>query len=215
MRRALLNSVLAALTVSLLAGCNIAAPAYFIIAGPPKRDASFDLEQERPTLVFVDDRANIAPRRALRTMSARAATQVLLDQGELNDAIDPTPAYRVASQDELATPQPIEAIGTAVGADVVLYAILDTFDLRGATDSSGPTAVARVKVLDLETRQNVWPGTPTGFPIRVVLPKPPNFGLTGRTDQVELENALAQQLGVGIAQLFYTHEYTTSVIDRR
>ena len=210
-----ITPILLALTLAgSLCGCNIAAPAYFIIAGPPEREASFTLPSERATVVFVDDRTNIAPRRSLRNMAARTATETLLDKGKLKDAIDPNPAYRVASSDELASPKSIEEIGSALGAEVVIYALIDEFNLSGNSNASGPVATVRVKVLDLTNRQRLFPGSASGFPMSVALPKPPSFGLTGRSAQVELENALAQKLGLGIAQLFYEHELTQSAILR-
>jgi len=214
MNRLIAPILLAALLAVPLTGCNIAAPAYFILAGPPKREAGFTLPVNRPTVVFVDDRTNIAPRRSLRNMAARTATETLLDKGKLKDAIDPNPAYRVASSDELAAPKSIEEIGSALGAEVVIYALIDEFNLAGNNNASGPVATVRVKVLDLTNRQRLFPGSASGFPMSVSLPKPPSFGLSGRSAQVELENTLAQKLGLGIAQLFYEHELTQSAILR-
>lgn len=210
----ILLACLAGVLIAPLGGCNIAAPAYFILAGPPEREASFTLPAGRATVVFVDDRTNIAPRRSLRSMAARVATETLLDKGKLKDAIDPNPAYRVANSDELVAPKSIEEIGSALEAEVVIYALIDEFNLAGNSNATGPVATVRVKVLDLTNRRRLFPNSASGFPMSVALPKPPSFGLTGRSALVELENALAQKLGLGIAQLFYEHELTQSAILR-
>ncbi len=69
--------VLAVLERPALTGCNILGPAILLVEGPPKVQAQFTLEKKRPTVVFVDDRASVLPRRALRQQIAAMCQNAL------------------------------------------------------------------------------------------------------------------------------------------
>lgn len=210
MKRLALAISLATLSV-LPAGCNIAAPVFFAIHGPPKTPAVFELDKNKATVVIVDDRSNKAPQRTLRGVIAERIETELLDRGELNDVIESRAAFRVTSEDELTDPRPIAEIGAAVGADVVIYVTLDEFSLAPQGQSSAPTAVARVKVLDLVEEKRVFPGTSSGYPVKVEMQRPGGYGATTISEKASQNNALAEALGLGIAQLFYSHERSQTV----
>jgi len=204
-----------ALSVGPLAGCNIVAPIFYAVHGPPKTKPLYQLQPRRPTVVFVDDRSNIAPRRVLRSTIARRAEQELLDRGVLVNVIDSRAAFRVASEDSLSNPMPIGAIGEAVGAEVIIYVSLDSFTLSPQDGGSKPAASASVKVLDVTNKARLWPvGTSRGYPLRVALPVAPNYGTMNNTARLKVQNSLAETLGLGVAQLFYTHETSQSVQGR-
>ncbi len=79
-----------------LAGCNILGPAILLVEGPPKVPAKFTPEKKRPTVVFVDDRASVLPRRALRQQIAAMCQNALLKEKVLTNVIDTTAAMSVA-----------------------------------------------------------------------------------------------------------------------
>lgn len=202
----------ALLAVSMvLTGCNIAAPVFFAVHGPPKTERLYELDRSRTTVIVVDDRGSEAPRRTLRAVIAERIEQELLNRNELEDVIESRAAFRVMSEDALSTPRPIAEIGSAVGADVVLFVTLDEFTLAPDGSTPKPTAVARVKVLDLAERTRPFPPTAAGYPVRVELPRPPGYGPVGSSERVQMQNSLAEALGLAIAQLFYTHERSDTV----
>src|SRR5438105_2363696 len=93
---ALASCALLALTP---AGCNIAGPASFLILGPEKVPKVFDLDPEKRTLVFIDDRVPYTPNRAVRRQIAEAAERALLDEAHITTVISSQDAIAVADKD--------------------------------------------------------------------------------------------------------------------
>jgi len=206
--------VLVALAV--LGGCNIVAPAYLLIHGPEKVHRVYQLDKDRPTVVFVDDPANLVPRRSVRQAIAVAAQQQLLEHGVLDNVIDARSVMMVVSRDDPLDPMPIEDLGKAVEAEVVIYAIVDEFALTNDGQSLTPSAKARVKVIDCASGQRLFPapeggawveGQPVG--IKAVT-RPGFFGTATLSQKAGEQDKLAQEFGLAIAQLFYTHEKQVS-----
>jgi hypothetical protein len=51
--------------------------------------------------------------------------------------------------------------------------------------------------------------------INVQVPQRPGSGPSSTGERVEIENELADRAGLGLAQLFYKHEITETVLFRR
>ncbi|MEM8757579.1 MAG: hypothetical protein AAGF47_07335 [Planctomycetota bacterium] len=54
-------------------GCNIVAPILFLVVGPDKIPAQHRLDDERTTVILVEDPRNLMPRRAARIALLEAA----------------------------------------------------------------------------------------------------------------------------------------------
>jgi len=197
-------------------GCNIVGPAYVLIHGPEKAQALHTLEKGRPTIVFVDDRASVLPRRSTRLGIAEAAQEALLAEGALVDVIDARNALATAARETPGDPMDIAAIGRGVQAEVVIYVAVDAFELSADGQSFLPSARARVKVLDVTKTEGarLWPAEREGHPI--VLQLPVRTGELPRTpaEVAAAEAGLAQQLGVAVGRLFFDYEVRTPVSER-
>lgn len=198
------TAALAALTST---ACNIVGPAAFIIQGPPKQEAAFILP-DRPTVVFVDDRKNVLPRTALRTLIGDTAAEELLATKTLSKTISSRDAINLARVQETGRkPLSIDAIGEAVGAELVIYVNIISF---GASDENGmprPTAGAEVRVIDVVNDVRLFPvdaGNPYYIQAQTDAVSPDVLRTQAGVRQVE--DLLAVRLGDQVAKVFYEHE---------
>lgn len=190
-------------------GCNILGPAMFLAAGPEKTDALFKLPVDRPTVVFIDDRSSVLPSRAIRQRIAKAAEKALLDGGAVpkGDIISSDAIAPIATGERFARPTSIADIGTAVGAHVVVYGTMDSFTLLSDGVQLSPAATMRVKVVNALDKSRMWPLDPDEWHTLNVTMTPGTLE-TARTtaDRAALEQALADKLGLGLANVFLSHE---------
>ncbi len=193
-----------------LAGCNILAPAFYVIHGPEKVRKLHELDPNRPTVVFVDDRANRIPRRALRGTIARSAEETLLQRRVLRNVVASSSAVQAVSADRYGSPMPIDEIGRAVEAEVIIYATVDAFTLSPDGSTVEPSAQIRVKVIDATSGQRLWPEDRNGQAVTIRIPQRPGYAPSTRAEAGQLEEELAARIGVGLAQIFYDHERQTS-----
>lgn len=208
--------VLATLLVLLPAGCNIVGPAVYFIHGPAKVQPQYELPEDRPAVVFIDDRTNVLPNRAVRQRVAKAAERTLLDgkavaKSEIvsSDAILP-----VATQERFGRPAGIAEIGEAVGAQVVVYATIDGFSLSPNGAEFAPIALARVKVVDAQSKQRLWPGTQSEWhPVRIQPATRTRELPRSLSERTKAEIELAEELGRNIARLFV--EYSPEEVSQR
>lgn len=193
--------------------CNIVAPIVYAIEGPPKNNAVADLQADRPTVIFVDDRSSRLPKRSLRTDIARAAEQALLEQDVIDQGrmIAATSALRAAAGESGESPFSIVDIGRAVGAEVIVYAEMREFSLSLDGVSIAPTATLEVKVFDTMTNSRIWP-VEGGYPLVIRLPASHGqmYGMS-LAERSAAERQLAQTVGLRLAQLFYTSARTTGL----
>lgn len=192
------------------AGCNIVAPVYYAVHGPDKVDPVYDLAAATPTVILVDDPGSTVGQRRLRAEIADSATNILLQKGVSTNMIDPRPALALATERVDGKPMSITEIGKAVHADVVVYVLLTEFTTSADGASNLPSAAFRVKILDTQTGQRLWPEDVQGAPIQLR----PKYGAgdfsSDPTAQSKAEQDLADRCGLAIAQLFYRHELPDS-----
>lgn len=206
-RSATALSVALALAAATLASCNIVGPVMVLAEGPPSQTALYTLDRERPTVVFVDDRASVLPRRTLRQSIAQTVQNDLLGQNALKTVIDAKSIAAIAARDAADTPSDITTLGKSVSAEIVIYVSLDRFGITPDGQVNQPFADARVKVLDVTKEQpRVWPDDREGYAVRLVLDqKRRDLPKTASALAAEQE-ATAKVLGENIARLFYKHE---------
>jgi len=206
------SRIAAALFVSAMlavAGCNIVAPIAYAIEGPPKVAAEHRLA-DIPTVVFVDDRKNILTRTALRNTIGDTVAQTLMQQKLVTRTFSTGDAVAIARRQESERAlMPMDAIGRAVGAEQVIYVNIIMFGLTSDGFSPRPTAVAEIRVIDVEGRQRTFPvggldssGRPVEASLREINPDV----LRTQASRRAVEDRLAQALGIQIARLFFEHE---------
>jgi hypothetical protein len=214
--RVAIGAVAAALLACVgLSGCNIVGPAVVLINGPEKADAVFELDPERPTIIFIDDRGNKLDRRILRQSMSSVATDRLLKEGKLKTALDPKAALVRVSGEAAGEPTDIVSLGKSLGAEVVVYATVDKFTLSPDGYTYTPTASLRVKVIDcVKQPTRIWPEDPKGTALEVVTDErhgePPKNG----AQYNQAQDRLAQLCGENLAKLFYKHEIKSRVSDK-
>jgi hypothetical protein len=205
MRTAILVLILM-MAAMLMGGCNIVGPVLFFAHGPEKTRKAHGLDPERTTVVFIDDRQNRIPRRALRITIAEEAERTLLSSKAVKDMVSGQSALNAAGNDRSGQPAPVAEIGRAVEAQVVIYATVDEFTLTPDGQTYAPTARLRVRVIDVESDTRVWPEDPAGHPLFVrpqVTSRELPSSIAGR---YQAEDELARLAGLSVARLFYDHE---------
>lgn len=213
-RFGLLGVSLLALGLALVApvGCNILGPVVAVVSGPATRSAAYELDPSLNYVIFIDDLRSNLPKRSLRDIIALTAEENILAEGLLSpdNLISATAARRAASSETNENKMPIVEIGKRVGADVVIYLTIDGFLLSRDGASAMPTALSRLKILDVHENRRLWPPNEEGYSVIVQpqremgdLPK----DLAGRN---AMEVALAKRLGLALAQTFYKHELRQS-----
>ena len=190
------------------AGCNIVAPIAYLVGGPPKTPALYDLDRRRPTVVFVDDRASAVPRRALRAVIGQEAESTMIEQGVIDQPsmISASAPLRLAMAERYGEPRSIDSVGEEVGAEVVVYVEMLSWSLSGDGITFTPSTRVSVKVLEVANDVRLWPQTIGGHVMTVQLPQTAAQGPTNRVERNAVEESLARLTGLRIARLFYTHE---------
>lgn len=200
-----------------LPSCNILGPAYVMVHGPEKTPAQYKLAKDRPTVVFVDDLANVLPRRTFRTQIAKTVQEALLKEGVLTNVIDSASAMQVAVREPAGEPMDVTTLGRAVQAEVVIYITIDSFALSPDGQSFSPASKVHVKVMDVPAAQRLWPdkdkkdGQPMDSLLRNTQGTIPRSG----TEQLNALSALADRTGLLIAQMFYDHETIESINQKK
>jgi len=200
--------VLSGLAVlGVLSACNIVGPAYLLVHGPEKTPAEHNLEKQRPTGVFVDDRASVLPRRSMRLQVAAAAQNTLLKERVLTNVIDATAIMNAATHETSDQQMDIASLARAVQAEVVIYVSVDAFRLTPDGQTFAPEARYHVKVIDI-TKPNarVWPADHEGHAVSVVMKASATAAPKTAVEQATALTALADRSGTAIAQLFFSHE---------
>ena len=191
--------------VLLVAGCNYLLPASYIIEGPPKAPAAFELPSKR-TVVIVDDKINRMPRVALRVGIGDSVGTHLLENNVVPETITTRDAVAlIRRMDTASKPVSIQRICESLGAEQVVYVEIDEFNLSGGREEGGPEAVALIKVLDITNGSRLWPTAGSEAVQSSLQDINPSLIATS-AGRREVEDKLAEKLGEDIAKLFYAHE---------
>jgi hypothetical protein len=192
-----------------IASCNIFGAAYSVVHGPEQTPAQYSLDKNRPTVVFVDDRANILPRRAMRQQIALAAQNALLKEGVLKNVMDATAALNAAAHETAGEPMDMASLAKAVHAEVMIYVSVDSFVLSSDGQTYQPEARYHVKVIDT-TKPNarLWPEEHEGYPLTVNTKPDSTAAPKNAGERAAGLTALAERSGGAVAELFFSHEAT-------
>lgn len=201
--------VLFMFSLSALPGCNILGPASYIVGGTGKIDAEYAIE-DRPTVVFIDDRDNVVNPVSLRRNIGEKVSRELMSRKLVSHTISPHDAMGVAARHDTSNSvMSIDAVGRSVGAEQVIYVEMVAFQDRVEWDVPRARAICRVRVIDVVNRERLYPGYDDEQPYRLVqiLTQEMDMDLyRTRGSQLQIYETLADQLGDQIAKLFYKHE---------
>lgn len=212
--RTLLSALSLALAATCLSGCNIVGPAVVLIHGPEKTAAAHELDEKRPTVVFIDDRANRMGRRALRQTIATVATDMLLKDADIKTMLDPKAAMVRVAGEPNGEPTDIVTLGKSLGAEVLIYATVDSFTLSPDGVTFQPGATFRVKVIDcVKAPSRIWPEEKEGYPLVVTMPQRQGEVPKTNTQANAAQDRLAQECGERLAKVFYKHQTKSRVSD--
>lgn len=208
-RRPAAAAIAAALTALAASsgGCNIVGPAVALMADE-KVAAAYELPEKRPAVVFIDDRASVLPSRMVRQRIAQAAERTLLDEKAVGgDLVSSEALTPVIAAERFGKPRSIAELGQAVGAEVVIYAAVESFTLSANGAEYAPSAVLRVKVMDAASGQRLWPTADgqTAAPLTVNLPVRTGAMPQSASDRAQAQMELAELTGRSLAQTFFKH----------
>ncbi|MEM7228178.1 MAG: hypothetical protein AAF432_05105 [Planctomycetota bacterium] len=205
-----ISAVIMAMAVT--SGCNIVTPIAYIIEGPGTIDAEYELA-DVPTVVFVDDRANILSPIMLRRNIADTVSKELMTRAGLSTTIRPQDALTVAKRlDTNEEPISMDRIARGVGAEQIVYVQMRSWKRTPDGFTPRPTASCTVQVLDVVEGRQAYPIGEDGQPIIegrsvvAMLPAMNESAFESRAAIRQLQELLAQQTGTEIAKLFYRHE---------
>ena len=204
--------VLAMLACGLCAaGCNIAGPAYVLLAGPPKVPAEYRLDRQRTVAVVIDDPDSIVPSMGYRRVMLSTTQELLAEKAKIREVVDARDTMAVLQRDSARERMSVVDIGRAIGADQVVWARVEGFNLAAPTGEYRPNAQLRVKVIDVEKNERAWPtDTPAGYSMDVTMRVRSDFTPGSGPEQRAAMEELAQYTGRALAELFYTVEKTFS-----
>lgn len=211
--RGVLGVLCTASILAIIPGCNILGPALMIVAPDPSVEKQFSLDPQRPTVVFIDDRASRLPRRSLRNVIADEVQTLLLSEGKHKNIIDAKAAFAAVAGEKAGEPMTITEIGAASEAEIVVYVTIDSFSLSPDGQTYQPAAALRVKVIDAAADTRIWPPEaemPDGYKLNVTRPQKAAFNPGTRSELARAQTDAAKYVGKAIAQTFYTHRVDQS-----
>ncbi len=209
-----LLAIIAALqaTVMFVSGCNIAGGVAYLVDGPPRLSAEYFMS-DRPTVVYVDDRANTistSNARSIRLAIADTVSRELMVKRVVTVTISPRDAMAAAlARDRHGDLMAIDAIGKEVGAEQIVYIEMLGFSDRPDGVTPQPTAMCRVRVLDVTEQMRLFPDPESqevGRSLQVNIPQIDDALLRSQSSRLKIHLALAEETGDRIAKLFYEHE---------
>lgn len=201
----------AAAAAAALGSCNILGPATYLAMGQPKVPAMYELE-DRPTVVFVDDRNNAIPINASRVRReiASDATEQLMKLDLVTVTISPGDAMALSrNRDRDGNLMTMGELGEAVGAQQLIY--IEMLSYRGSPDNvtARPSAACRVKVLDIVNKVRLFPAADAERSWQEVIvqcpPVSPELYRTSNGRQ-QIEQLLSAAIADQVTKLFYKHD---------
>jgi hypothetical protein len=193
------------------AGCNIVGPIYVLAAGPPKIPAEHQLDRQRSVAVVIDDPDSVVPSLGYRRVMLATVQERLADRAKIKEVIDSRDTMAVLQRDSAQERMSLVEIGRAIGADQVVWARVEGFDLAARTGEYRPNAQMRVKVIDVAANEKAWPDEPVdGYLLDVTMRVRPDFVPTSGPEVRSAMEELAEYAGRALAELFYSEEKTFS-----
>ncbi len=192
-------------TCFMLFSCNIASVVAYVTTPDPEQEAMYVLP-DVPTVVFVDDRRNVLHPVRLRRVIAEQATNKLLSEKIVTTMISPRDVIRVsATNDKYNKPLPVDELGKAVDASVVIYVEMIAFGLTSDGQTANPRTTCSIRVIDVDNKTRLFPVGKQAFSITESMTHVSANRVTSGSEARELAEELAIKLGDSIAKVFYDH----------
>lgn len=195
----------AAAGMMVLAGCQFPA---MLIANMPQSKVPAEYEpKDRPTLVLVDD-----PQEQLPTghLAKRVADEVA-DQLKREEVVsrfielDRLEALELEAED--FDRWAIDEVGRRLGAEQVIYILVEEFEFNETPQTYRPAGSMRVKVVDVETGERLYPEDDRrGRAVSDKLFYKQKLGGDTRGEESLYGRSLALRLADQAAKLFYKHK---------
>jgi hypothetical protein len=204
--------VAAAVAIAAAPGCNIVAPAAYLIGGLPKKKADYILP-DVPTVVFVDDRANVigTNSRGVRLAIADALSSRLLTEKLVTEVISSRDAIGMTIRnDRHQNLMAIDEIARSVGAEQIIFIQMANFGVAQDGAAPAPMAAGQLRVIDAVNRQKLFPApdaesTTVSWPVTAWLRQIDPQAMADTTTRVRVYEALANEFGEEAARLFYDY----------
>jgi hypothetical protein len=207
---ALTLALAAAALIAAGSGCNIVGAAFVVARGKPKIPPSFVLDENRRTVVLIDDLSNRVPRRSLRDLVGQTVDAELLENGVIaqGSLVSSISARRAAAADSPDDRMSAVDVGRRVGADVVVFVTMTGWTLQREPGTLSPAASMLVRVIDASENQLLWPVGDRAHELVVELPMRGGEigGPQSQADRRRHDEALARRVGKELGWLFYAHE---------
>lgn len=189
----------------LLGSCNIVGPV-LVFTSDDRQPAVYELPPKKATVVIVDDRNSRLPSRTARMkLSETAEKNLLANKAVDSEVIASESVQGILSADRFTRPRSVTALGRAVGAQQVIWVTVDSFALLENQARFAPTATVRVKVIDVENDQRIFPGADKdeGHTITVEMKPRSSEPPRSEADRIRAQNELAERIGLRVAEMFY------------
>lgn len=211
--RAIVAALLLTAAVVSSAGCE--GIAWLSQVAQPKLKAEYKI-QDRPTLVVVDDPRGALSDSALRgVLASRIGFEMVRAKGlSQQNLVSQEALQRVAGEaGDAFKKMPLAQIGREAGAEQVIGVELLALDMQAEPGAFRPSLLAQAKLIDVATRQRLFPKTLSleagadvpGHPVRSQM-----FYRVVDADNRAASMAALQQLmaraGREIAHVFVDHE---------
>jgi hypothetical protein len=192
---------------AVLGSCNIVAPIGYIVHGPEKIPEEYVLDTKRVTAVFIDDtRASVLPSRAVRSKIGETAENMLLNEAKIEKMISSKDVMGVADREKYSKQMGIAEIGEAVGADVIVYVTMQSFDMLVDGEYFTPTATASIRVVDVKEKKQLFPAELEKSRIIKVETPPRSAAMPKSTsERTRAQLVFAERVGREIAHVFIAH----------
>lgn len=183
-------STLGLLCVLCIAGCDLIGAADYQANGPAPVDAQYTIKETDPLLVFVESYHGDA----LASIDAQNVSAALVGEvteNKLAPLVDQTEFERMRNDTPDFASKTIAEVGRKLKAKQILYVNLKRFEIEEPPGGMmRGHAVAKVKVINADTGQTLWPSSPSdGEQVNFDTPWKPN-------DKANSESLLRQELSM-------------------
>lgn len=206
----LMLSLAAGCGLVLTPACNVVGGAFYVVHGPEKVPALYDLDPAKKTVILIDDRGPVVNSRVNRVRIGTTAERMLLDQGKMEQVISSQDLLAIADREKGSKPMGLVELGEAVGAEVLISAMMVSFSLTPDGQTYQPAAQVSVKVMDVTGKKRLWPGEgQESYLLTVTVPQKQGTPPQTMSEIEAAYSALAERVGMSLANLFIKHELRT------
>jgi hypothetical protein len=198
--------VLLAWAIVAAGGCAVFEYVVAQFAPPKTVKAEYDPPKGKTVLVFVEDDGTLLSYEPIKEELTERVGKEIVAQGICAKTVPYQKLMGLVSQEPNFKRIWIGEVGQRLGADLVLYVVVNHFSLKETEVSSlwRGELKTTVKLVDSKTGL-LWPKDRTsGFPLSVI--ERPSSQSVSQAYALELTRALAEKMSVKVARLFYEHK---------